>query len=59
MAESQFGNGQNPKIKDSEEVEAEEEVEEVIAAEAIIKEIKEEDIKRQIEVIKHSFYIFW
>jgi hypothetical protein len=56
MDESQFGNGQNQRTKVPAEVE--EEVEEDIAAGAVIKVIKEEDFNRQTEVIKNSFYLF-
>jgi hypothetical protein len=55
MDESQFGSGQNQRTKVP--AEAEEEVEEDIAAGAVIKVIKEEDFNRQTEVIKNSFYL--
>jgi hypothetical protein len=56
MDESQFGSGQNQRTKVPAEVE--EEVEEDIAAGAVIKVITEEDFNRQTEVIKNSFYLF-
>jgi hypothetical protein len=56
MDESQFGNGQSQRTKVPAEVE--EEVEEDIAAGAVIKVIKEEDFNRQTEDFKSSFYLF-